>query len=177
MKRYIDWYTVIRNTLGLILLVVVLLFAFQMLNRMTLASYIESNGLNIDKLLVEDTEVYYHDLFGEEPEDFTIVSTEEKSNFINSLKKVKIRRDYYNEIRLKLFGKTSYSNYNKPSSNQVITTTLYDLETGTRINLNVAFGRTISTRWFQLDEHDKYYRSNKSFRGIILGDYYLFDKR
>jgi len=148
-----------------------------MLNRTTLANHIESNGFNIDKLLVEDIVVSYHDLFGEEPDDYTIVSIEEKTNFINNLKEVKMRRNYYNEIRLKLFGKASYSNYYKPSSNQVIMTTLHDPKTGTRIILNVAFGRTISTSWFQLDEHDKYYRSNKRFRGIIVGDYYLYEEK
>jgi hypothetical protein len=135
MKKYIDWYIVVRNTLGFIILVVILLIAIQMLNRTTLGHYIESNDLDIDKLLVEDIEVYYHDLFDEEPDDYIIESKKEKIYFINTLKEVKIRRDYYNKIRRKIFGKVSNSNYNKPSSNQIIMTRLSDPETGIQIIL------------------------------------------
>jgi hypothetical protein len=36
------------------------LFGIQKLNRTTVSEYLESNGMNIDEMQVEDTNVIYH---------------------------------------------------------------------------------------------------------------------
>jgi hypothetical protein len=90
------------------------------------------------------------------------------------LKDVKIRRDYYFELKYKLFGQAGYSNDIHPSSNQMITTGLNDPNSSIRISIYTSSGRYINISWNQPDKDGN---NKKHFTGIIVGDYFEYNEK
>lgn len=166
MKYDIDWNIMKRNILIVFIAILFILFLIQRCNRTTLAQYLDSKGVEVEKMSIKDTEVIYRGLFGEEPDDFMIEYQEEKVEFISQLNDITIRRDYISEIQLQLFGKTSRSVDMNPSSNQIITTGLNDPDSNLRVSIAIFNGRRISVYFINIDEEKVY---SPGLIGYIMG--------
>ena len=120
---------------------------------------------------IQDITVMYHDMFGNEPDDFTIESEEEKKDFMNAFMQINIRRDYFGEFEYKLFGVHDISNNTQSSSQQFIAAGLEDRPTGLRISIVISSGRYVSITWHESTNNAK---DNKRLFGYIVGDYFEY---